>query len=54
MPATTPYSDPPGPYQRLSDPVIGYDAKHKVWIANSLTVGGANDLIVHRSTDGGL
>jgi hypothetical protein len=54
MPATTPYSDPPGPYQRLSDPVIAYDAKHKVWIANSLTVGGASDLIVHRSTDGGL
>jgi hypothetical protein len=54
MPGTTPYSDPTGPYQRVSDPVIAYDAKHKVWIANSLTVGGASALIVNRSTDGGV
>lgn len=54
MPSTTPYSDPAGPYQRLSDPSVGYDAMHDVWLANSLTVDTKNSLIVNRSTDGGL
>ena len=54
MPATTVYADPPGPYARLSDPSIAYDAKHDVWIANSLVVDTKNDDIVNRSTDGGL
>lgn len=54
MPGTTVYSDPPGPYARLSDPSIAYDAKHDVWLANSLTVDTKNSDIVNRSTDGGL
>jgi hypothetical protein len=54
MPETTVYADPPGPYARISDPVIAYDAKHDVWLANSLIVQGSNPLIVNRSTDGGL
>ena len=53
LPGTTPYSDPPGPYQRLSDPSVGYDAKHDVWMINSLTVDTKNSLIVDLSTDGG-
>jgi hypothetical protein len=54
MPGTTVYADPPGPYARLSDPSIGYDAKHDVWLANSLTVDVKNSDILNRSTDGGL
>jgi hypothetical protein len=54
MPATTVYADPPGPYARLSDPSIGYDAKHDTWIANSLVVDTKNIDLVNLSTDGGL
>ena len=54
LPGTTPYSTPPGPYQRTSDPSIAYDPKHDVWIAQSLTVDMKNTVIVSRSTDGGL
>jgi hypothetical protein len=54
MPATTVYADPPGPYARLSDPSVGYDAKHDVWLINSLVVDTKNTDLVNRSTDGGL
>ena len=54
MPNTTIYADPPGPYARISDPVIAYDAKHAVWLANSLIVQGSNPLVVNRSIDGGV
>jgi hypothetical protein len=54
MPATTPYSDPPGPYARVSDPSIAYDAKHDVWLGESLTVDTKDTVIVNRSVDGGL
>lgn len=54
LPGTTPQADPPGPYPRVSDPVVAYDARHDVWLFNSLTVGAGNFLIVNRSTDGGL
>lgn len=54
MPGTTSQAKPPGPYARISDPVIGYDAKHDVWLANSLTVDTKNSLIVNRSRDDGL
>ena len=54
MPSTTVYSDPPGPYARVSDPSVGYDAKHGVWLGESLTVDTKNSVIVNRSVDGGL
>jgi hypothetical protein len=54
MPKTTVYADPVGPYARISDPSIAYDAKHDVWIANSLIVDVKNVLIVNRSVDGGV
>jgi hypothetical protein len=54
MPGTTIYADPPGPYARISDPSIAYDAKHDVWLANSLIVDTKNVDVVNRSTDGGL
>jgi hypothetical protein len=56
LPSTTVNSTPPGPYQRLSDPSVGYDAKHKVWLIESLGLsnGAGKGVIVSRSTDGGL
>jgi hypothetical protein len=56
LPSTTVNSTPPGPYQRLSDPSVAYDAKHDVWLIASLGLGGGagKGVIVSRSTDGGL
>ncbi len=54
LPGTTAYSDPPGPYARVSDPSVAYDLKHDVWLAESLTVDTLDTVIVNRSTDGGL
>lgn len=55
LPGTTVNSNPPGPYARLSDPSTAYDARHDVWLIASLALKGAyNDIIVSRSTDGGL
>src|SRR5437764_6002682 len=58
LPATTVNATPPGPYPRVSDPSVAYDAKHKVWnisylgIVNPAT--GPVDVLVSRSTNGGL
>jgi len=56
LPGTTPYSTPAGPYARVSDPSVAFDAKHGVWITSflGLTNGSAVDVDVSRSTDGGL
>lgn len=54
LPHTTVAADPPGPYPRVSDPVVAYDDKHDVWLLNSLTVGAGNLLLVSRSRDDGL
>src|SRR5208282_1872495 len=50
-----------GPYDRVSDPSVAFDAKHKVWLISSLALmeapgGGTNGdaILVSRSTDGGL
>jgi hypothetical protein len=57
LPGTTPFASPAGPYARLSDPSVAFDAKHGVWLIESLTlsasVGGAG-VIVDRSVDGGI
>jgi len=56
LPSTTVNSTPPGPYERLSDPSVAYDAKHGVWLIESLGLNGGagKGVIVSRSTDGGL
>jgi hypothetical protein len=54
MPGMTPYSNPTGPYARVSDPSVAYDPKHDVWLGESLTVDTKDLVIVNRSTDGGL
>jgi len=58
LPGVTVNSNPAGKYVRASDPSVAYDARHKVWIISSLgivdPVNGPVDVIVSRSTDGGL
>jgi hypothetical protein len=58
LPGLTVNSTPPGPYTRASDPAVAYDAKHNVWLINSLGLTGQNSVagaaaVVNRSTDGG-
>jgi hypothetical protein len=57
MPGTTIYADPPGPWARISDPSVTYDAEHDVWMVVGLVLDShvsAHGLVVNRSTDGGL
>ena len=48
-----------GPYDRVSDASVAYDAAHNTWIISSLALVGSSSVvgaavIVNRSTDGGL
>lgn len=54
LPSLTPNSRPAGEWARATDPVIGYDAAHGVWLASSLVVspGRESALVFNRSTDG--
>ena len=48
-----------GPYTRLSDPTVAYDAAHNTWMISSLAIVGSGStlathtVIVNLSTDGG-
>jgi hypothetical protein len=46
---------PTGPFDRVSDPSVAFDARHNVWLISSLPLSGTNGagVIVSRSTDGG-
>lgn len=58
LPGITPYTNPSGPYSRVSDPSVAFDKRHNVWLISSLALtdpgpkGAA--VIVNRSTTGGL
>src|SRR6266702_1407648 len=58
LPSSTVFATPAGIYPRASDPSVAYDAKHKVWIISWLGIKspatGPVDVLVSRSTDGGL
>lgn len=57
LPGTTVYANPKGPFARVSDPAVAYDAAHKTWLISSLAIsssGVGTAVIVNRSTDGGL
>ena len=45
-----------GTYDSISDPSVAYDPMHHVWLISSLglTTAHGNDVLVSRSTDGGL
>ena len=54
LPSLTSNSLPAGEWERASDPVIGFDALHGVWLASSLAVspGRESALVFNRSADG--
>jgi hypothetical protein len=57
LPGLTVHGTPPGPYSRVSDPVIAYDRVHGVWLASVLGLiaapGGLDsEVITSRSADG--
>jgi hypothetical protein len=57
LPGTTVYSSPPGPWARISDPSVAYDAEHDVWMQNTLGIDASvtgKAMLVSRSLDGGL
>src|SRR5947209_3320337 len=57
LPGTTVYATPPGPFARVSDPAVAYDAAHSTWLISSLAIsssGVGTAVIVNRSTNGGL
>jgi hypothetical protein len=60
LPGTTKHATPAGPYDRISDPAVAYDAKHGVWMISTLAMVEVGDLpsgvavLTSRSLDGGL
>ena len=57
LPSITVNSTPPGPYARVSDPSVSYDAKHDAWLIASLGIDASASgvaVLVSRSTNGGL
>jgi BNR repeat-like domain len=54
LPALTVNSTPAGRWERASDPVVAYDAVHRVWLIASLALdpGEAAAVVVSRSPDG--
>jgi len=53
LPGITVFSAPPGPYPRVSDPAVAYDAKHGNWMISSLAFSPkANVMMISRSVDG--
>ena len=58
LPSATPASTPPGPFFSASDASVAYDARDGAWIISWLGAhfsgGGVVDVMVSRSTNGGL
>jgi hypothetical protein len=57
LPGTTVFATPPGSFDRISDPSIGFDPEHNVWMAVTLAVNNSGTgvaALASRSTDGGL
>src|SRR5919206_3401928 len=56
LPGITGFTSPAGPYARVSDPSVAYDARHNVWMVSGLalnaSVSGAA-VTLSRSTNGG-
>jgi len=56
LPGTTVYSSPAGPWARVSDPSVAFDARHNVWMVSSLALDASvsgKAVILNRSTNGG-
>jgi len=51
-----PFSNPDGPFERVSDPSVAFDARHGVWLISSIPLFPDLDVptvFISRSTDGG-
>jgi len=53
LPGITTVATPPGPYDRDTDPSVGYDAKHNVWMIVTLAMTGTTGsaVVVSESSD---
>jgi hypothetical protein len=58
LPSTTPAATPKGPFFATSDPSVAFDFRDHVWLISWLGAhqagGGIVDVMVSRSTDGGI
>lgn len=60
LPGTTPWASPPGPWFKVADPAVAYDAKHATWLIVALGASRPSTrgmsfrhtVFVSRSTDG--
>jgi hypothetical protein len=53
LPRLSIFSVPAGPLERVSDPVVAYDVRHRTWLIGAVGVAGdATVLTVSRSRDG--
>jgi len=55
LPGTTVFATPAGPYDRISDPSVAFDASHNTWLIASLALKGTTGaaVLVSQSTNGG-
>jgi hypothetical protein len=56
LPGITVNSTPPGPYARVSDPSVAFDARHNVWMVSGLALDASLNgaaVTLSRSTNGG-
>jgi BNR repeat protein len=55
LPGTTVFATPAGPYSRISDPSVAFDASHNTWLIASLALSGTTGaaVLVSQSTNGG-
>ncbi len=58
LPGITIYTAPPGPFTRVTDPSVVFDAKHATWLVSALActppdcLTGPDSIVVSRSADG--
>jgi hypothetical protein len=52
LPGLSAYTRRPGRFELVSDPVVAYDAAHRVWLIASLGLADRSELVVSRSVDG--
>jgi Ca2+-binding RTX toxin-like protein len=52
LPGLSVYTSRPGRFEHVSDPVVAYDAAHRVWLIASLGLADRSELVVSRSVNG--
>jgi hypothetical protein len=59
LPGITTFTSPPGPFNRVSDAAVAFDAQDNVWMISTLAIRDTNGVVgaavlTSRSTNGGL